>query len=119
MINVTDIKLFKRHNFDVYGPIFKIFPSKLVATYPLLLFIMFLKCLGSQERKYSEPRPQSKIHYYDFQYVAQESRKNQIKLKNYFFLNFYPQSYDLAVTFISNWCLTLRNNLTKMFRKFV
>ena len=29
------------------------------------------------------------------------------------------KSYDLAVTFISNWCLTFCNNLTKMFRKFV
>ena len=39
-----DVKLFKRHNVSVYGPIFKIFGPKLVASYPLLSFIMFLKC---------------------------------------------------------------------------
>ena len=59
MIDVTDVKLFKRHNFGVYGLIFKIFGPKLVATYPLMW-----------------PR---------------NPGKNQIKLKNYFFLNFYPQ----------------------------
>ena len=42
MINVADVKLLKRHNFGVYGPIFKIFP-KLVATYPLLSFITIFK----------------------------------------------------------------------------
>ena len=41
-MNVADVKLFKRRNFGVYGPIFKIFGPKLVATYPLF-FIKFWK----------------------------------------------------------------------------
>ena len=47
----TFIVFLNSYNFGVYGPIYKIFGSKLVATYPLFSLISFSKGLLTEEKE--------------------------------------------------------------------